>query len=151
MKECLFCKIIKGEIPSYKVYEDKNTLAILDIFPNTKGQTLVISKKHFEADFTKVPNTELQQFILSVQKVAKLIKKTLKVYKVALVIEGVGINHLHAKLYPLHGLTKEFQPAEATETVFYEKYPGFTDTHLGKRADDKDLKKLQQKMLNTEC
>ena len=149
--DCLFCKIIQGKIPSYKIYEDENAIGILDIFPNTKGQSLVISKKHFEADFTKMPNKKLQQFIVSVKKVAELLKRTLKVYKVALVIEGVGVNHLHAKLYPLHGLTKEFQPAEATETVFYETYPGFTDTRLGKRANDQDLKKLQQKMCDTEC
>lgn len=44
--ECLFCKIIAGEIPCYKVYEDAHTLAFLDIFPHAKGHTVVIPKKH---------------------------------------------------------------------------------------------------------
>lgn len=48
MKDCLFCKIIKGEIPSYKVYEDDHTLAFLDINPEGLGHTLVIPKKHFD-------------------------------------------------------------------------------------------------------
>lgn len=47
MNECLFCKIVKGEIPSYKVYEDENTLAFLDINPEGLGHTLVVPKKHF--------------------------------------------------------------------------------------------------------
>lgn len=45
-EDCIFCKIIKGEIPSYKVYEDEEFLGILDIFPNTKGMTLLIPKNH---------------------------------------------------------------------------------------------------------
>ena len=47
MNERLFCKIVKGEIPSYKVYEDENTLAFLDINPEGLGHTLVVPKKHF--------------------------------------------------------------------------------------------------------
>ena len=47
MNECLFCKIVKGEIPSYKVYEDENTLAFLDINPEGLGHTSVVPKKHF--------------------------------------------------------------------------------------------------------
>ena len=46
--DCIFCKIIKGEIPCYKVYEDDDVLAFLDISQTTKGHTLVIPKKHFD-------------------------------------------------------------------------------------------------------
>ncbi len=46
MEDCIFCKIVKGEIPSYKVYEDANFMAFLDIRPLTKGNCLVIPKKH---------------------------------------------------------------------------------------------------------
>ena len=42
----IFCKIVKGEIPAFKIYEDRNFIAILDIYPNIKGQTLIISKEH---------------------------------------------------------------------------------------------------------
>ena len=48
MRECIFCKIVAGELPSYKVYEDANFLAFLDIYPRTKGHTLVIPKKHYQ-------------------------------------------------------------------------------------------------------
>lgn len=48
MTDCIFCKIIEGEIPSYKVYEDENTIAFLDANPTSKGHTLVVPKKHVE-------------------------------------------------------------------------------------------------------
>ncbi len=48
MTDCIFCKIIEGEIPSHKVYEDENTLAFLDVNPTSKGHTLVVPKKHVE-------------------------------------------------------------------------------------------------------
>ncbi|MFO7793896.1 MAG: HIT family protein [Candidatus Nanohaloarchaea archaeon] len=48
MNDCIFCKIIEGEIPSHKVYEDENTIAFLDTNPTSKGHTLVVPKKHVE-------------------------------------------------------------------------------------------------------
>lgn len=47
MDDCIFCKIVNGELPSFKIYEDDEFLAFLDIFPATEGYTLVIPKKHF--------------------------------------------------------------------------------------------------------
>jgi histidine triad (HIT) family protein len=51
MDNCIFCKIVKGEIPSYKVYEDENIIAFLDIFPQYKGHTLIVPKAHYETIF----------------------------------------------------------------------------------------------------
>ena len=48
MEDCIFCKIVRGEIPCYKVYEDDEVLAFLDISQTTKGHTLVIPKEHFQ-------------------------------------------------------------------------------------------------------
>ena len=45
-KECIFCKVVKGSIPAYTIYKDKNYIAFLDIFPNIEGHSLVIAKKH---------------------------------------------------------------------------------------------------------
>ena len=47
--DCVFCKIVKGEIPSVKIWEGKNHIAILDVNPNVKGMTLVLTKKHFDS------------------------------------------------------------------------------------------------------
>ena len=46
---CVFCKVVSGEFPSYKIYEDDKHLAILDLYPNVKGMTLIITKEHYES------------------------------------------------------------------------------------------------------
>ena len=48
---CVFCQIIKGDIPSYKIYEDENVIAFLDIHPDTNGHTLIVPKKHYQDIF----------------------------------------------------------------------------------------------------
>ncbi len=74
--DCIFCKIIAGEIPSYKVYEDEFTLAFLDINPTNPGHTLVIPKKHF-ANVEEIDEEILCQVIKAVKKVGESIKKNL--------------------------------------------------------------------------
>ena len=54
MNDCLFCKIIKGEIPSYKVYEDEKVYAFFDVNPNSDGHTLVVPKEHIDVIKTKI-------------------------------------------------------------------------------------------------
>lgn len=68
MEDCIFCKIIKGEIPSYKIYEDENIYAFLDIKPLSKGHTLVLPKKHFK-DILELP----EELLLEVNKICKRI------------------------------------------------------------------------------
>lgn len=72
--DCIFCKIVKGEIPSYKVYEDDETLAFLDIAPVNPGHTLVIPKDHFENLYT-LPDEALTRLMLTAKKVALGVKK----------------------------------------------------------------------------
>ena len=72
--DCLFCKISKGEIPSSKVYEDKQTFAFLDIAPVHPGHTLVILKNHHEM-LSEIPEKDLGHLFKAVQKVAKGVRK----------------------------------------------------------------------------
>ena len=103
MSDCIFCKIVEGKSPCFKIWEDDNFLAFLDIFPNTKGQTLVIPKKHYESDLFLIDDGELyKNYLLATTEVVNLLKKGLGVHRVAMVMEGMGVNHLHFKLYPLH-------------------------------------------------
>ena len=71
--DCLFCKIINGDIPCYKIYENDYVLAFLDINPDSDGHTLIIPKKHF-TDLDDIDSTTLSEIFKS----AKLIKKTLE-------------------------------------------------------------------------
>lgn len=100
--DCIFCKIVKSEIPSVKVWEDEKHLAILDINPNTKGQTLVITKEHYDSDFTEMPEKVYTELMVATKKVAELLKKNLGTERVASVLEGLGVNHIHVKLYPIN-------------------------------------------------
>ena len=70
MSDCIFCKIIKGELPCYKIYEDEYTLAFLDISKDCYGHTLVIPKKHFE-NVLDCEEEYLKHTISSVKKIAK--------------------------------------------------------------------------------
>ncbi len=71
---CIFCKVLSGEIPAQKVYEDAYVLAFLDINPASRGHTLVVSKEHYEL-LTQMPEREYLSFMQSVQKVAKGLMK----------------------------------------------------------------------------
>ena len=72
--DCLFCKIIKGEVPSQKVYEDDKCFAFLDINPVNKGHTLVVHKQHSKDLFDSTPEM-LRELITCVQKVSKAVKE----------------------------------------------------------------------------
>lgn len=72
--DCIFCKIVKGDIPSCKLYEDDKVISFLDIGPANKGHALVISKMHHEL-LTDTPSELLQKMIIVVQKVAAAVVK----------------------------------------------------------------------------
>ena len=68
MSDCIFCKIVAGEIPAYKIYEDDFVLAFLDIMPVSEGHTLVIPKKHY-ANLEEISEEELCKIMKVVKKV----------------------------------------------------------------------------------
>lgn len=146
MSDCIFCKIVKGEIPSFKFWEDEKHLAILDIFPNTKGMSLVLTKKHYDSYAFDMPEEEMLDFFKATRAVAKILDAKLPVQRTALVMEGMGINHAHAKLYPLHGLGEKFTEMWASEKKFFEKYQGYITTQLGPKAEDRELQELAEKL-----
>ena len=72
MADCIFCRIVKGEIPSAKLFETKEILAFLDIAPAARGHALVIPKKHFET-LLDIPAGELRETIVAVKQVARAV------------------------------------------------------------------------------
>lgn len=76
MSDCIFCKIVSGEIPSYKVYEDELHLAFLDIFPASLGHTLVIPKEH-HVDIHSIPSAEYGALASRAKEVADLLMEKL--------------------------------------------------------------------------
>lgn len=148
MENCIFCQIVAGTAPSHKVWEDEEYLAFLGIFPNTKGMTVVIPKKHYSSYIFDVPEDVMTHLMKAARKVGKLLDSKLETsMRTALVFEGFGVNHLHAKLYPLHGdKNQEWRPIEKELDKFFEKYEGYVSTHEHKRADEKELANLAEKL-----
>lgn len=141
--DCLFCKIIDQKIPSAKFFDNADFIAILDIFPNTKGQTLVIPKNHttsnvFEADFELV-----HKGLDTCKLVANILTKQLNPSRIALVTEGVFVDHLHFKLYPIYSendfMEHENNSGFEGSPVYFEKFPGYITTKGGPQASQEDL------------
>lgn len=146
MSDCIFCKIVSGEVPSYKVYEDENHLAFLDINPNTEGMTVLVTKRHYPSYVFEIPDDVYERLMETAKKVVKLLDKKLGVKRTAMVLEGMGVNHAHLKFYPLHGLDEKFQEMWIKDRVYFENYPGYITTKLGPDADFEELRKLAEKI-----
>jgi histidine triad (HIT) family protein len=97
----IFTKIINGEIPSYKVAEDENYYAFLDINPIAKAHTLVVPKKEVDYIFDIDDNT-LGGLIIFAKRVAKAIEKSVECKRVGAVVLGLEVPHAHIHLVPLN-------------------------------------------------
>ncbi len=128
-EECLFCQIINGEVPSHKVYEDENVIAILDIHPVNPGHTLIIPKKH-SRDMLDADDSTLQAMIVATKKVAEAIILAFEEYDAFNLelnngrLAGQIIPHLHWHIVPRseddglqHWPGKDYKAGEAEEVA----------------------------------
>ena len=97
----IFTKIVKGEIPCYKIAETQEFLAFLDVNPNSKGHTLCIPKKEVDKIFDLDETTYLGLMQFS-RKVAKAIEKTVPCKRIGVSVIGLEVPHVHIHLIPLH-------------------------------------------------
>jgi histidine triad (HIT) family protein len=99
----LFAKIIAGEIPSYKVYEDENCFALLDVNPNAVGHTLCVTKKEVDQvfDLSEEDYNSLMQFS---RKVALAIGKAIPCKRIGMSVIGLEVPHVHVHLIPLQAM-----------------------------------------------
>ena len=96
----IFSKIVKGEIPSFKIYEDDNFLSFLDVYPLKRGHTLVIPKK--EMDYILDIDSEEYSNLWNFAKIiAKAMKKVIKCKRVSIVVIGLEVPHAHIHLIPI--------------------------------------------------
>jgi histidine triad (HIT) family protein len=151
MPETIFDKIIRNEIPSFKVWEDEKYLAFLTPFPNTPGFTVVIPKVNHGDYVFSLSDEQYTEFLLATKHVAKLLEKALDVVRVALVFEGTGVAHVHAKLIPLHGELASQTGVWSDHTEFTEQYKGWLTTSEGPKMDDSRLKEIQEKILTAQA
>ena len=109
--DCLFCKIINGDIPSYTLYEDDDVLCFLDINPLSKGHTLVIPKKHYK-DINDIPLEELNSINDASKKIVKLLTNTYKPNGIKLIQNNGSvqeIKHYHLHIIPVYNRNKKVE------------------------------------------
>lgn len=97
----IFTKIINGDLPAYKVAENDDFLAFLDINPNTKGHTLCIPKKEVDKIFDLDEDTYNALMTFS-RKVALALRKTVECKRIGMSVIGLEVPHVHVHLIPLH-------------------------------------------------
>jgi histidine triad (HIT) family protein len=101
MQDSIFSKIIKGEIPCHKIYEDERTFAFLDIHPIQPGHILVVPKVQV-ADFYDLPDDDYEAFFQTVRRIAKHLKAHFPEKKrIGVMLEGLDVDHVHAKIFPI--------------------------------------------------
>ena len=100
----IFTKIIEGEIPCYKVAEDENYIAFLDINPNAKGHTLVVPKKE-ENKIFDLSKDEYKNLMDFSYRVAKALEKTVPCLRIGMSVIGLEVPHVHVHLIPLNAMS----------------------------------------------
>ncbi len=113
--DCIFCKIVAGEIPAEKIWEDETFLSFLDVNPLNPGHLLVIPKKHTEYLFD-MPDTEYSELMIKAKEAAIRMKEKLGPKKVGLVVEGFGVPHVHVHLIPINN-PHELNPERAKKAA----------------------------------
>ncbi len=117
--DCLFCKIVAGEIPCHKVWEDEKHLAFLDIHPMRDGHTLVIPKTHASYLFD-LDDLAYVGLLRAAKTVARTLKSSMSVPRVGVAVEGFAVDHVHVHLVPIDG-GGQMDPCNAAKEVDHAK------------------------------
>ena len=145
---CLFCDIISGKEKGWKVYEDERHIAFLTPFPNTPGFTVLVTREHQPSDVLALDEARFLEFLKTARKLAHKLNEKLGTKRTGLVIEGMGIDHAHIKLIPMHGIADgDWQPILSDKNEFNEVYHGYLSTHDGPRMRDEALIQVQSKII----
>lgn len=145
--DCIFCRIIARTEQAWIVYEDEHHLACLTPFPNTPGFTVLMSKEHLSSDVMALDDARYTSFQLAAKRLSDKIRKNLGVKRCGLVIEGMGVDHAHVKLIPMHGIPEgPWKPILSHKPEFHENYQGYIATHDGPRMSDEELEATRKKI-----
>jgi len=134
MDDCIFCKIVRNELPAYKLHENDSFLAILDLYPNTEGYTLIITKKHYQRVWDVENIGEYFEFTRELAKHFQKVTNTEAIYSMIL---GEEIPHAHIRLIPDE---KGIFISEVSEFINSMKERGLIN-----KLDDNQAKTIQNK------
>ena len=117
--DCIFCKIINGEMPTYKLYEDDKVIVIMDAYPNVDGHTLVIPKKHYDT-LMDLPDDLIIHINTIAKKYAGIIMEKLNAKELTMLVNygnSQKVKHYHLHLLPNFGMRAERNPKEVFEVL----------------------------------
>lgn len=117
-KPCVFCKVLKGEIPCGKVWENRKFLAFLDINPVNPGHFIIIPKHHTDY-FYELPDDEYREIFEIAKKLERPLRSATGAKRIGLVVEGFAVPHAHLHLVPLHK-SDDIDPCRAKPGVSHE-------------------------------
>lgn len=149
--KCVFCDIVAKSDSDAIFWEDDKHVAFLSIDPNTPGFSLVVPKEHYGSDILKMPDSELQDFIIAAKEVAKILEDFYEdVGRVGLIMEGTGIDHAHIKLIPMHS-TENMKRGEWKQYLsevehWFDTYEGWISSAGGPVADKEELIELSKRI-----
>ena len=126
MKDCVFCKIVTGDIPCYKVYEDNNFLAFLDIEPLNPGHVLIVPRKHYRWTWD-VP--DFGEYWEAARKVAKGVIKSMEAPMVEFLTHGTDVEHAHVWIVPV-----------------FEGEEGFINVSNRKKLEGGEMREISKKI-----
>ena len=120
MSQTIFSKIIAGEIPCHKIYEDDHVIAFLDIHPQIEGHTLVIPK--IEVDHIWDMEEDMYEYLMATtKKLGAHIKSVIGAPRVGMVVEGFGVPHAHVHLIPLYQAEDIKKPQDLVSEPDHER------------------------------
>ena len=128
MNDCIFCKIVAGQIPAYRVWENDDFIAFLDIKPVVEGHALIIPREHHDYVFD-LPENLYQGLFAAARTLAPAFKRATNCKKVAISIVGVDVPHTHLHLIPV-------------------TLPGDTDHSRAHEVSKEDLREIQDKLIS---
>ncbi|WP_339560528.1 HIT family protein [Pseudomonas sp. EA_65y_Pfl1_P113] len=143
--DCIFCNMVRKTSPAHILWEDDRHIAFLSIFPNTPGFSVVIPKQHYGSYAFAQSDEVLAALAVAAKKTALQIDRAFPdVARTGMILEGYGVDHLHAKLFPVHGTGGDstFKPLSSKVDKFFEAYEGYISSHDHVRADDAGLAEL---------
>jgi len=123
-------------------------MAFLSIYPNTEGVSVVIPKEHQPSYAFEVSDDVYIGLCHAARQVGRMLDVAFEdVGRTAMVLEGFGVDHLHAKLFPMHGTDHaEWHQHNSDINTYFEKYPGYISSHDADRVDDTWLSQLAEKI-----
>lgn len=143
-----------GSITSPGIFwENETHLAMLSINPNTEGFTVVLPKKHLESDIMELDDIHVSELMIAAKTVSRILKNYFSdVGRIGVITEGLGVDHAHIKLFPMHNtadLKEAWRPYDADKVFWFDSFEGWMSSGPGPDADPQQLSQLAEAIKKT--